>query len=115
MIAERLIYLSRYRLAAALAVLMALAKGGHAEVLGTSASIGADNSLIVDIQVITAGNAARIAVTYQADGVEPLVSRWTALDRDGITKVTIGRLRANRRYTYAVQDTREIGPALRQQ
>lgn len=86
-----------------LSVALLAAGGGHAAILGTTATVRPDNSLILDIQVVTDGGAARVSVTYQADGVESLVSRWTPVERDGTTKVTIGRLRANRVYTYSVR------------
>src|SRR5215813_5144350 len=84
------------------AVLFA-ASPGQAEIMSTAASVRPDNSLIVDIQVTTAGSAARLVVMYQTEGVAPLVSRWTRIDRDGVTKITVGRLRANRTYTYGVR------------
>jgi hypothetical protein len=42
-------------------------------------------------------------VTYRVDGVDPLVSRWTPVSSTGATTITIGRLRANRGYTYTVR------------
>jgi hypothetical protein len=99
------------RFATALATLL-LVQCGYAEISGTTATVRQDNSLLVDIHITTAGSAARLAVTYQADGVEPLVSRWTPVDREGVTKVTVGRLRANRTYTYSVRAIdNEGGPA----
>lgn len=94
------------------AVLALTADYVYAAIFGTSASVRSDNSLLVDVQVMTSGKAARIAVTYQAEGVEPLVSRWIQVDRSGITKITIGRLRANRTYRYSVRAiNHEGGPA----
>ena len=86
-----------------LSLVLLAAGGGHAAIVATTATVRPENSLIVDIQVVTAGNASRIAVTYQTDGVEALVSSWTPAERDGSTKVSIGRLRANRTYTYTVR------------
>ncbi len=94
---------SHRRLTAALTVLIAMTRYSYGDVLGTDASVRPDNSLIVDVRVITAGSAARVAVTYQTDGVESLVSKWTRVERDGTAKVTIGRLRANRIYSYSVR------------
>jgi len=67
-----------------------------AEISSTSATVRSNNSLIVDIQVTTSGNAAQAQVTYRADGLEPLVSRFTPASTTGTTTITIGRLRANR-------------------
>src|SRR5262245_13261888 len=61
---------------AAAAVLLA-ATGGYAGISGTSASVRPDNSLIVDVQVTTDSSPAHVFVTYQAAGVDPLVSRLT--------------------------------------
>ncbi len=90
---------------AATAVLLA-AGPGYADIVGTSASVRGNNSLIVDINVATDGRAARVFVTYQAPGVDPLVSRHTPVSTSGLTTITIGRLRANTTYSYTV---REIG------
>jgi hypothetical protein len=87
---------------AATAVLLAASRG-DADILGTSASVRSSNSLIVDIQVTTGGSAAQVVVTYQATGVDPLVSRLTPISTTGPTTITIGRLRANRTYTYTVR------------
>ena len=89
------------RLAIALALLAA--SRAYANITNTTASVRPDNSLLVDVEVMTSGNAARLAVTYQAEGVEPLVSRWAPVDRDGITKITVGRLRADKIYSYSVR------------
>src|SRR5579862_6543874 len=96
---------------AAVAVLLACSRG-HADILGTTAAVRPDNSLIVDIQVTTDSNAAHVVVTYQATGIDPLVSRVTPASTTGSTTVTIGRLRANRTYTYTVEAfDRDGGPA----
>jgi hypothetical protein len=87
---------------AASAALLA-GSSGHADILGTSASVRSNNSLIVDIQVTTGGSAARVLVTYQTAGVDPLVSRLTPVSSTGPTMITIGRLRADRTYTYTVR------------
>ena len=76
---------------------------GYAEILATSASVKPDNSLIVDILVTTAGTAAEVQVTYRTDEVDPLVSRWTPVSTADPTTITVGRLRANRTYTYTVR------------
>ena len=75
----------------------------YGDILGTSASVRPDNSLIVDIQVTTGGSAAQYVVSYQTAGVDPLVSRLTPVSTSGPTTITIGRLRANRTYTYTVR------------
>ena len=51
------------RLAIALALLAA--SRAYANITNTTASVRPDNSLIVDVEVMTSGNAARLAVTYQ--------------------------------------------------
>src|SRR6516225_9237252 len=75
----------------------------YGDILTTAASVRPNNSLIVDIQVTTAGSAAKLAVTYQADGVDPLVSRFMPVSETGPTTITIGRLRADKTYTCAVR------------
>jgi hypothetical protein len=90
----------RVILAAGLAMVEDL---GQAQILSTTAIVRPDNSLIVDIQVATADNASKVAVTYQTPGVEPLISPFTAVSSTGMTTLTIGRLRANRPYTYNVR------------
>jgi hypothetical protein len=91
------------RNASKVSTLLLAAGIGSAEISSTSASVRSNNSLIVDIQVTTSGNAAQAQVTYRADGVDPLVSRFTPVSTTGTTTITIGRLRANRRYTYTVR------------
>jgi len=91
----------RWVAAAAAAVLLA-AGPGHADIVGTSAAVRWNNSLIVDIAVKTDSNAAKLFVTYQAPGVDPLVSRFTPVSSSGLTTITIGRLRATTTYTYTV-------------
>jgi hypothetical protein len=90
---------------AAIAAMVVLLAGsrGYADILGTTASVRPDNSLIVDVQVTTGGSAAQFVVTYQTAGVDPLVSRLTPVSATGQTTITIGRLRANRTYTYTVR------------
>jgi arylsulfotransferase ASST len=90
------------RLAVAAAVVLLAASRGDADTLSTSAAVRWNNSLIVDIQVTTGGSAAQVFVTYQTEGVDPLVSRLTSVSTTGPTTITIGRLRANRTYTYTV-------------
>jgi len=60
-----------FRSVSAVAILLLAASGGYAEISSTHASVRSNNSLIVDIQVTTGGNAAKVAVTYQAEGVDP--------------------------------------------
>src|ERR1700686_4554203 len=45
------------------------ARFGCAEILYTSASVRPENALIVDIQVLATGKAARVSASYQTDGV----------------------------------------------
>jgi len=87
-------------------------RSGYANILSTAASVRPDNALIVEVQVTTGGSAAKVAVTYQTDGVEPLVSRWVPVAASDPTTITIGRLRANRTYRYSVRAIdNEGGPA----
>jgi hypothetical protein len=72
------------------------AAGIHAEISGTTATVRLDNSLVIDIRVTTAGAAVKLVVTYQTDGLEPLVTRWAPVLTTGGTTITIGRLRAAR-------------------
>ncbi len=74
----------------------------YANILNTSATVRSNNSLIVDVQVTTDASVAQVFVSYETDGVDPLVSRLTPVSATGPTTVTIGRLRANRTYTYTV-------------
>src|SRR3984893_4537837 len=103
---------SKIHVAVAEAAVLLTASLGYANILATSASVRPDNSLIVDVQVTTDSSAAHVFVTYQASGVDPLVSRVTQVSSTGSTMITIGRLRANMTYTYTV-DTfdRHGGPA----
>ena len=86
----------------AAAVLLAAGQG-YAEILSTSASVRPNNSLIVDIEVKTGGSAAKLIVTYQTAGVDPLVSSITPVSTAGATTITVGRLRAGKTYTYTVR------------
>ena len=87
-------------------------RSGYANILSTTASVRPDNALIVEVQVTTGGSAAKVGVTYQTDGVEPLVSRWVPVTATDPTTITIGRLRANRTYRYSVRAIdKEGGPA----
>jgi hypothetical protein len=90
-------------MAAAAAAALLGARCGHATIVSANASVRPENSLIVDIQVMAGGSAAQAMVTYQADGVEPLVTRWAPVSTSDPTTLTIGRLRANRFYTYTVR------------
>jgi hypothetical protein len=96
---------------AAAAVLLA-GSHGYANILSTSATVRPNNSLLVDVQVTTGANVERVSITYQTTGVDPLVSRLTQVSSTGSTTITIGRLRANRTYTYTVDGfDRYGGPA----
>src|SRR5215472_290700 len=75
----------------------------HADVLSTSAAVRPNNSLLVDVQVMTGDSVAHVLITYQTQGVDPLVTRFTQVSATGSTTITIGRLRANRTYTYTVE------------
>ena len=106
-----MIRISLPMIVAAAAVLLG-GRGGNANTLSTSAYARPENALIVEVQVMTGGTAARVAVTYQTDGVEALVSRWVPVAATDPTTITIGRLRANRTYTYTVRAIdNEGGPA----
>ena len=82
---------------------------GCAEILYTSAAVRADNALIVDIQVSAAGKAAKVSVTYQADGVDPLVTPFIPVPPAGPATVTVGRLRASKTYSYTVRAVDDHG------
>ena len=84
------------------AALFAAATMAQAQIVGTTATVRSDNSLIVDIQVTTAGDVAQVVVTYQTPGTEPLASRPVSVSLTGLTTVTVGRLRASRTYNYRV-------------
>ncbi len=84
------------------ATLFAAATIAQAEIVGTTATVRSNNSLVVDIQVTTAGDAAQVVVTYQTPGTEPLASRPVPVSLTGLTTVTVGRLRASRTYNYRV-------------
>jgi len=75
---------------------------GYANILSTSATVRPNNSLLVDVQVTTSSNVERASIVYQTPGVDPLVSRLALVSSTGSTTITIGRLRANRTYTYTV-------------
>ena len=95
-----------------LALVLLGAAGGHAAIFGTTATVRPDNSLIVDVQLTVDSAVARAILTYRADGVEPLVSRVNRVSSTAATTITIGRLRANRIYTYTVNAfDRDGGPA----
>ena len=84
------------------AAVLLTASLGYAAILNTSATVRPNNSLIVDVQVTTDSSPAHAIVTYQAPGVDPLVSRITQVSSTGSTTITLGRLRANTTYTYTV-------------
>ncbi|MDR3701484.1 MAG: aryl-sulfate sulfotransferase [Candidatus Sulfopaludibacter sp.] len=102
---------SLIRVAASAALLLA-GSLGYASILSTSATVRANNSLLVDVQVTTGPSVEKVLITYQTAGVDPLVSRPTQVSSTGSTTITIGRLRANRAYTYTVDAfDRDGGPA----
>ena len=84
------------------AALFAAAAIAQAGIVGTTATVRSNNSLILDIQVTTAGDVAQVVVTYQTPGTEPLASRPVPVSLPGPTTVTVGRLRASRTYNYRV-------------
>lgn len=90
---------------------MLLIAGGlaPAEIVGTTATVRPDNSLIVDIQVMTQRGVAKLQVSYESPGVDQLVSRLTPTSTAGPTTITIGRLRGNRGYSYTVRAVDEHG------
>jgi hypothetical protein len=90
------------RVSIALAAMLLAGTHGYADITGTTASVRPGNSLIVDINVTTDSSPAHVVVTYQAAGVDPLVSRITQVSTTGSTTITVGRLRANTAYTYTV-------------
>src|SRR6202521_1415425 len=96
------VHRSMIQVAVAEAAVLLTASLGYADILATSASVRPDNSLIVDVQVTSDSSAAHVVVTYQAPGVDTLVSRVTQVSTTGSTTITIGRLRANMTYTYTV-------------
>ena len=93
---------SLIRVVAAAAAVLLAGSHGYADILSTSATVRPNNSLLVDVQVTTGANVERVSITYQTAGVDPLVSRLTQVSSTGSTTITIGRLRANRTYTYTV-------------
>src|ERR1035437_8429685 len=93
---------SLIRVVAAAAAVLLAGTHGYANILSTSATVRPNNSLLVDVQVTTCANVERVSITYQTTGVDPLVSRLTQVSSTGSTTITIGRLRANRTYTYTV-------------
>lgn len=82
---------------------LAIAAACHAEILYTSSSVRPDNVLIVDIQVVTTGKAAKVSVTYQTPGVDPLVTAFVPVPPTGPATITVGRLRAGKTYSYTVR------------
>lgn len=85
------------------------AQVGCAEILYTSASVRPDNALIVDIQMVATGKAAKVSATYQTDGVDPLVTSLVALPPAGPATITVGRLRATKTYSYTVRAVDDHG------
>ena len=90
------------RMITIMATLAGVATIAHAEIVGATATVRSNNSLIVDIQVTTASDVAQVVVTYQTPGTEPLASRPVPVSLTGLTTVTVGRLRASRTYNYTV-------------
>ena len=93
---------SLIRVAAVVAAVLLAGSRGYADILSTSATVRPTNSLLVDVQVTTSASVEHVSITYQTAGVNPLVSRFTQVSSTGSTTITIGRLRANRSYTYTV-------------
>jgi hypothetical protein len=93
------------------ATLFVAATIAQAEIVGTTATVRPDNSLIDDIQVRTQGRVAKLQVSYTAQGIDPLVSRLMAASTAGPTTITVGRLRANKTYNYTVRAIDEQGIA----
>ena len=103
---------SLIRVVAAAAAVSLVGSCGYANILSTSATVRPDNSLLVDVQMTTGATVERVLITYQTPGVDPLVSRLTEVSSTGSTTIAIGRLRANRTYTYTVDGfDRYGGPA----
>src|SRR5690242_11101935 len=67
----------------AAAALITAAATGHAQMLSTSAAVRPNNSLIVDVQVTTGASTAHVLITYQTQGVDPLVTRFTQVSATG--------------------------------
>ena len=100
------------RVAVAVAALLLWSGRGYGDILNTSAVVRPNNSLLVDIQVTTGADVEHVLITYQTAGVDPLVSGFTQVSATGSTTITIGRLRANRTYSYTVDGfDRYGGPA----
>jgi hypothetical protein len=100
------------RVAAAAAAVLLTGSLGYADILSTNATVRPNNSLLVDVQVTTGPSVEHVLISYQTMGVDPLVSRFTQVSSTGSTTITIGRLRANRTYTYTVDSfDRDGGPA----
>jgi arylsulfotransferase ASST len=85
------------------------ARFGCAEILYTSASVRPENALIVDIQVLATGKAARVSASYQTDGVDPLVTPFVPIPPTGPATITVGRVRAGRTYSYTVRAVDDHG------
>lgn len=79
------VHRSMIHLAVAEAAVLLTAGLGYANISNTSAAVRPDNSLIVDVQVTTDSSPAQVVVTYQAQGVDPLVSRVTQVSTTGST------------------------------
>ena len=93
---------SLIRIAAAAAAVLLAGCCSYAAILSTTATVRSNNSLLVDVQVTTGPSVEKVLITYQTPGVDPLVSHPTQVSSTGSTRITIGRLRANRSYTYTV-------------
>ena len=90
-------------------IVLIAARLGCAEILYTSASVRPANALIVDIEVLATGKAARVSVSYQTDGVDPLVTPFVPIPRTGPATITVGRVRAAKTYTYTVRAVDDHG------
>src|ERR1039457_1994814 len=103
---------SLIRVAAVPAAGLLAGSRGYADILSTSATVKPNNSLLVDVQVTTSASVEHVSITYRTPDVDALVSRLTQVSSTGSTTITIGRLRANRTYTYTVDAfDRDGGPA----
>ena len=105
------VHRSMIHLAVAEAAMLLTASLGYANISSTSATVRPNNSLLVDVQVTTGATVEHVSITYQTTGVDPLVSHLTQVSSTGSTTITIGRLRANRTYTYTVDAFDQIGRA----
>jgi hypothetical protein len=91
------------------AIFLVASQIASAQIGGTNAVVRHDNALIVDIEVNASHNVSRLQVTYESPGIERLASKWIPADRNGPTRITVGRLRASKLYTYTVRGIDRFG------